>query len=179
MLRFKYLRSDIGSFHIQVHISVIPLLLGFLLQFIKSIDTIFGFRSTGLRLTAHPFQLLTQQVIGSLYLRIHCLHTFLALLQVIAVVSFILEYLLTINFNDLTTYAIQEITIVCHHQDTDIGTAQVSFQPFSHFQIEVVGRLIEDDQFRVSDQDVGKCHPFQLSAGQMFHFLVEVCDLQL
>ena len=59
MLRFKYLRSDIGSFHIQIHISVIPLLLGFLLQFIKSIDTIFSLRSTGLRLTAHPFQFLT------------------------------------------------------------------------------------------------------------------------
>ena len=179
MLRFKYLRSDIGRFHIQVHISVIPLLLGFLLQFVESIDTIFGFRATCLRLTAHPFQFFTQQVIGSLYLRIHRLHTFLAFLQIIAVVSFILEYLLTIYFNDLATYPIQEIAVVRHHQDTDIRTAQISFQPFGHFQIEVVGRLIEDDQLRVGDQDIGKCHPFQLSTGQMFHFLVEVCNLQL
>ena len=66
-----------------------------------------------------------------------------------------------------------------NHQDTDIGTAQVTFQPFGHFQVEVVGRLIQNDQFGVGNQNVGQCHTFQLPTGQMFHFLIEVCDLQL
>ena len=59
MFGLEYLRTDIGSLDIQIHVSVIMLLFSFLLQFIKSIDTIFSLRSTGLRLPAHPFQFLT------------------------------------------------------------------------------------------------------------------------
>ena len=66
-----------------------------------------------------------------------------------------------------------------HHQDTDIGPVQIIFQPFGHFQIQMVRRLIQDNQFRVRDQDIRQGNPFQLSSGQFPDLLIEVMNLQL
>ena len=43
----------------------------------------------------------------------------------------------------------------------------------------MVRRLIQDNQFRVRDQDIRQGNPFQLSSGQFPDLLIEVMNLQL
>ena len=43
-----------------------------------------------------------------------------------------------------------------HHEQTEVCAAQVIFQPFSHIKIEMVGRLIQNQQVRLSDKGIGK-----------------------
>ena len=33
-----------------------------------------------------------------------------------------------------------------HHQQSEVGTAQIIFQPFGHIKVEVVGRLIDGNR---------------------------------
>ena len=177
--RLENLRTNVRSLHVQVHLSGIPLLLRFLFQLIKGIDTVLRFRAPCLRLAAHPIQFRTEKILRALHVGVHRLDTLLAFLQIITIITFIRIDLLIIDLDDLTTNTIQEVTVVRHHQDTDIGPAQIIFQPFGHLQIQMVRRLIQDNQFRVRDQDIRQGYPFQLSSGQFPDLLIEVMNLQL
>ena len=179
MFRLENLGTDIRRLHIQVHVACVMLLLRFLFQFVESVDPVFGFGPASLRLTAHPVQFLAKQVACPVDFRIQSLYAFLTFFQVIAVISFILVNLLPVYFDDLATDTVQEITVVRHHQYANVRTRQVSFEPFGHLQIQVVGRFVEDNQFRIGNQDVCQRHALQLSAGKRFHLLIEILYLQL
>lgn len=71
-----------------------------------------------------------------------------------------LEHKAGVYTYQIRTNTIQEVTVVRHHQDTDIGPAQIIFQPFGHLQIQMVRRLIQDNQFRVRDQDIRQGYRF-------------------
>ena len=179
MVRFEYLTADIGCFHIQLHIVVIKTLFSYFLQFIESLFAITRFMPTSLRHTTHPFQLCAIQIVGAGDLDIRCINTFLPFLQIITIVSFILINLTIVYFNDFGADTIQKIAVVRHHKQTEVGAAQIIFQPFSHIKIEVVGRLIQDQKIRFSDKGVGKCHTLQLTTGKVLYLLVEITYLQL
>ena len=179
MFRLENLRSDIRRLHIQVDITDLMLLFGFLFKLVESIDPVLRFCPTRLRLTAHPVELLAKQVTGPVHLGIQRVHSFLSFFQIIAVIPFILINLFPVYLDNLTTDTIQKITVVRHHQNTNVRARKISFQPFGHFQVQVVGWLVKDDQFGIGDQHVCQSHPFQLPAGKRFHLLVEVMDFQL
>ena len=80
---------------------------------------------------------------------------------------------------DFGTDAVEEVTVVRHHQQAEVGAAQVFFEPFRHIEVEVVGRLVEYQQVGFGDEGIGKCHALQLPAGEVFYQLVEVADFEL
>ena len=101
-------------------------------------------------------------------------------LQVIAIISLILIDLTIIYFNDFGTDTVEEVTVVRHHEQTEVCAAQVIFQPFSHIKIEMVGRLIQNQQVRLSDKGIGKrLNVLQLSTRKMLYLLDLVFYLQL
>ena len=179
MLRLENLRSDIRSLHIQIDVTGLMLLFGFLFQLVKSIDPVLRLCPASLRLAAHPVELLAKQVAGPIHLGIQRIHPLLSFFQIIAVIPLILINLFPVYLDNLATDTVQKITVVRHHQNTNVRARKISFQPFSHFQIQVVGRLVKDDQFGIGDQYVCQSHPFQLPTGKRFHLLVEIINLQL
>ena len=132
-----------------------------------------------LRHPAHPVEFRTVKVVGTLYFYTFSFDTFLTFLKIITIVTFILIDLLIVYFDNLRTNTIKEITVVSHHQQAEVGTAQVVFEPFGHIKIEVVGGLIKNQEFRFGNQGVGKGDTLQLSTGQLLHFLVEVTNFEL
>ena len=52
--------------------------------------------------------------------------------------------------------------------------AQVAFEPQHRLGVEVVGRLIEQEQFRLFEEKPAQCHAPPLAAGQFCHLGV-VC----
>ena len=65
------------------------------------------------------------------------------------------------------------------HEQRLVAAAQESLQPLYHFQVEVVGRLVEYQEFGVGDEHVGQRHALLLSAAQLAHGLAEVDYFQL
>ena len=65
-----------------------------------------------------------------------------------------------------------------HHQQPRAACRQILFEPLGHIGVEVVGRLVEDQQVRLAYQHVGQRHALELSARKGPDPLSEVADLQ-
>ena len=134
---------------------------------------------SGARHAAHPVQFRTIKVVGTRHLGIRCVDTFLTFLQIIAIVPFVSIYGTVVQFQYDGTNPIQKITVVCHHQQTQLGTFQITFKPLYHFQVEMIGRLVQNQQIRFGNQHIGQGHPFKLPARQRRNLLIERMDFQL
>ena len=139
---FEYLGTDIGSFYIELHLAVIEPLLSYLFELVEGFFAIACLVSTSLRHTAHPLQFGAIEVVGTFYLHIGGIDAFLTLLQIVAIITLIGINLLVVNLVNFGAHTVQEIAVVRYHEQTQGSTAEVSFQPFGHFEVEVVGRLV-------------------------------------
>ena len=66
-----------------------------------------------------------------------------------------------------------------HHQQRLVASLQIALQPLNHLQVQMVGRLVEDDEVRFRQQHVGQCHTLLLSTRQLSHGLLQVANFQL
>ena len=66
-----------------------------------------------------------------------------------------------------------------HHEQSLVATIQISLQPLNHLQIQMVRRLIENQQVRISNQHIGEGYTLLLSTAQMSHGLLQVANFQL
>ena len=76
-------------------------------------------------------------------------------------------------------YAVEEVAVVCHHEQSLVATLQIPLKPFYHLEVEVVCRFVEDEQVGLGDEHVSQCDALLLSATQLTHRLCEVGDVQL
>ena len=53
-----------------------------------------------------------------------------------------------IHFHDSCCHTIQKVTVMRNHQDRSPELDQIFFQPFGHIEIQVVGRLVQNQQVR-------------------------------
>ena len=135
--------------------------------------------STGLWLTAHPFQLPAIKVLRVLNLSPKVVHALLSFLQVVGVVAAIGIDALIVELQYHVAHLVEEESVVGHHKDGLVAPVQIAFQPFYHFQVEMVGRLVEHQEVWLGNQHVGKCHTLLLSTAQLSHGLLQVGDVQL
>ena len=135
--------------------------------------------STCLWHASHPFQFRAIEVVGSCYLCLAVVYAFLAFLQIVAVVAPIGVDGLVVEFEDDRADAIEEESVVGHHQQRLVAPAEKSLQPLYHLKVEMVRRLVEYQQVGIGNQHIGQSHAFLLSATQLPHRLLQVTDLQL
>lgn len=135
--------------------------------------------SARLWLPAHPVQFLAIQVVGPCYLRPCVVNALLALLQIVGVVAAVGIDGLVVDLQDQVAHLVEEVAVVRHHQQRLVTSTQIALQPFYHLEVEVVGRLVEDQEVGLQQQHVGQGHPLQLSTTQFAHLLLQVLDAQL
>ena len=84
------------------------------------------------------------------------------------------EYLQEINLENAAR-VISEMdsddAVVCHHEQAQAATVQVLFQPFRHVQVEMVSRLVQNQQIRSDGQ---KSH-IRLAAKITLTFCIIIC----
>ena len=68
------------------------------------------------------------------------------------------------KLEDVGTYPVEKITVVGDHQQRHGRSPEKVFEPFHHFQIQVVGRFVQNEQFGFADKYVGQCYPFELTS---------------
>ena len=55
------------------------------------------------------------------------------------------------DLNDVVGYLIQKVAIMGDHDEGKVLSGKVILQPFDHVEVEVVGRLIENQEFGLVD----------------------------
>ena len=140
----EYLAANIGCLYIQLYIIVIETLLGYLLQFIKSIFPVTCLMPSGFAAYAASIQ----APYDTGYWRVLSLRSWLrCALRVFPDNSCNCPlygiYTAIVYLDYLRADAVEEVAVVRHHQQSEVGTAQIIFQPFGHIKVEVVGRLIQ------------------------------------
>src|SRR5699024_7464169 len=107
---------------------------------------------TCLRTGANPCQFVLQ-TLTQLGILLACyFQTFGLLLQVGGVVAFVWVQLAAVNLTDPTRYVVKEVAVVCNGQNSAWVVFQVLFQPLHGLSIQVVSRLIEQQQVWLAQQ---------------------------
>ena len=155
ILALEDLRADIHVARFQTDLSFLNALLGNLLQLIESLLTVAGLMTSGLRHSAHPLQFPSVQVVGPHDFSPCIVDAFLPFLQIIRIVATVSIDGTVVQLQNQVTHLVQEITVVCHHQQCFVPSCQITLQPFNHLQIEMVRGLVENQQVGFCNQHVG------------------------
>ena len=87
-------------------------------------------------------------------------------LQVGRVVAFVGIGAATVEFEDPFGDVVQEVPVVGDRQDRPGVGGQVLLEPLHALGVQVVGRLVEQQQVRFGQQQLAQRHPAALTAGQ-------------
>ena len=83
-----------------------------------------------------------------------------------------------VDLDNLRADPVEKVTVVRDHQQRQFRPREILFQPACHLQVEMVCRLVEDQQVRFRNQRIGQRDPFGLAAREIFCLLVESGDVQ-
>ena len=172
ILAFKNLATNINCRSLQSDLPVLNALFGNFFKFIECLFTIACFMATSLWLPAHPVKFSSIQIFRMLYLSTKIIHSFLTFLQIICIVTSIGINSLVVQFKDNITNLIKEETIVSNHENSLVSTIQITLQPFYHFQIQMVSRLIQHQKIGFFYEYISKCHTFLLTTTELPHRLL-------
>ena len=128
--------------------------MGFLLQFIEGVYTGSCFGPSGLRHATHPFQFSAVKAFGFIHLGTFVVFALGFLFNIIGVGTCLVNVgvattaavkieAAVVEFNDVLTYMVEEVTVVCNHQYGQPLFAEKFLQPFNHGNVEMVGGLVE------------------------------------
>ena len=180
MLNLQNLRPQTLHLHAKLHLLLHIGTFHLLGQIIERINPTFTLGCTRFWHLSHPFQLPPKGIAILLSLTGLNLFAHRLLLYKIAVIPLIRIQNAPVQLQYFIANTIQKITIVRHQQQCQIFITQILLQPLNHVQIQVVGRLIQNQQIGHINQNPRQSHTLLLSATQRTHRLghVRFIDIQ-
>ena len=156
--------EDFQFFFLFLHI--------FIQQLIVRIQTGFTLCLTCLRSHTYPFQLTFQcltTLAGSLFFHFHTLGL---LFQPARVITLPWNTFTTVQLQNPSSHMVKEVTVVCYSNHRTFILLQVLFQPVDTFCIQVVGRLVQQQDVRFLQQQTTESYTTAFTSRQIFHRLV-------
>src|SRR6185295_1426038 len=101
------------------------------------------------------------------------------LFNVVSVVARKILNTATIYFEDAICDTIQKVSIVSYQQQRARITRKISFKPRNRIRVQVIRRLIEDQQIGVRDQRVRERDSFPFATRERTHSRRCVADTKL
>jgi len=74
-----------------------------------------------------------------------------------------------VEFENPAGDVVEKVAVVGDDQDRARIIAQMAFEPGHRLGVEVVGRLVEEKEFRLFQQQPAQRHPAALTAGEFCH----------
>ena len=143
-----------------------------------ALDARLGLRRARWRTAPHPLGLAAQQVLAR-GLRVALRHEpRRALLEVIAVAALVRDETAAIELDDAIDDPIEEVTVVGHEHQRRRRLEEPILEPIGDKRIEVVRRLVEEEQLRTRQQQARERHPSPLTAGEIGRIRVEVRQIE-
>ena len=141
-------------------------------QFVVTVKTCLSLGLAGLGRHTHPFEL-TLQGLLALALGFLLLGQALGLLfQPAAVIALPGDALAAVQLQNPAGHVVEEVTVVGHGNDRALILLQVLLQPVDGLGIEVVGRLVEQQDVGFLQQQAAQSHTAALTTAQVFGQLV-------
>jgi hypothetical protein len=104
-----------------------------------------------------------------IFVRVHQLRLALFLLLHVFLVSAVIDMrTLVPHLHDLAHGHVQKVAVVRDQHKRILVVAQIVFEPVARLQIEVVGRLVEQQQRRLFEQQLGQRDAHLPAAGELF-----------
>ena len=168
MLQFRHQLAGAVA-RIQTHLHLTLLLAAgsaFAPQLLQAQHAAFVARAPRLYALAYPHFFLRQHLVElGIDHRLVRQHAFLDLL-VCREVAGEARQLAAVQFDDARGDVIQETPVVGDQQHAAAETGEQTFQPLDGSEIQVVGRLVEDQYFRLGHQRLRQRHALAHAAGQ-------------
>ena len=147
-------------------------------QILKAVEPAFALGGSGRRGGAHPFKLALHVGPGTLLNRLGVGPAFGTLFQEIAEVAVVAVQGVVFQLQDAVAHVFQEVTVVRDHQERCAHRGEPLLQPGNHVKVQVVGRLVEDQEVRRFQQHLSQRHPSFLSTAQLAHRPLEVVQVE-
>ena len=128
------------------------------------VHTRFGFGSAGLRRFAHPVKFPLEQFVLAVVSGGFIFLPERFFFKIIRVRSGVTAEFPSFEFNDAIAYVFKEVAIVRNHEKRDARLLKEFFEPFNHFDIQVVGRLVQNKKIRLLQQDFYQSQTLLLSS---------------
>ena len=136
-------------------------------QFVERADTRLGLGLAGLGTLPDPGQLVLDRLLTALVLARFLFESLGLFLQIGGVIAFIDEVARAIELEDPVHHIVQEVAVMGDEDDVAGIIDQMLFQPGDAFGVEMVGRLIEQQDVRLFQQQTGQRHAALFTAGQL------------
>ncbi len=135
-------------------------------QLVETLDTEYRPRAPRLDALANPHFFFLEQLVGTGIGQPLFMQQLLLALLILAVAAGKIHQLAAVEFDDARAHAVEEGAVVGDEEQRDAGLDQQGLQPFDGGDVEVVGRLVEQQHFRRNGQRLGQRQPFLLAAGK-------------
>ena len=141
-------------------------------EFVVRVKTCLTLCLTGFRSHTHPFQLTLQGLTAFAGCLLLHFHTFGLLFQPGRVVTFPGNAFTTIQFENPSGNMVEEITVVRHCNNCSLILLEMLFQPVDRLCVQVVGRLVKQQNIRLLQQQAAEGDTTTLSSGEICHRLI-------
>ena len=121
-------------------------------QFIIRVNTSFRLCLTCFRIFSNPLKLISKSTLTSRFFFFLLFKTFSLLLKPRRIITLIRYALPAIKLQNPTCYIIQKITIVSNHNDCTVIILKMLFKPRNRFGIQMISRLVKQQQIRFLQQ---------------------------
>ena len=165
-MKFNGLFAHSGLYRINLH-SLIPYRCGTVFQCLKTIQSCTLFGTSCTTSSFCPFDFHTE---NTLSFPLGCQFHFLSgsfHFQKTRITCLITVKFTMADLQDLVGNPVQKIAVMSNHDHHPFKTVQIIFQPGSHFVVQVVGRLIQNQHIRRIGKYCCQCYSFFLASGKM------------
>ena len=155
-----------GQVELHAAHGVAPL-LALLTQMVKAFDARLSSGPASLDALANPHFFLSQQFVGTGVDDSLLRHLLFLLQLVLGEVTGVAQQPSTVQVDHSGGHVVQEGAVVADDDGTAFVFVQQPFQPADGFKVQMVGRLVQQQDVGTADQSLGQCHPFLQPARQI------------
>ena len=122
---------------------------------------------TRLRTGAHPLELFRERALTCRALLLLECETCLLLFEPAGVVALKREAAAAVNLEDPARDVVEEVAIMGDRDDAALVVVQKAFEPGDRLGVEMVGRLVEQEQVGRREQQATECDATLLATGEV------------
>ena len=141
-------------------------------QFLVGVESGFSLRLSGLGCHINPFQLALQRLAAFACLLLFLRHPFGFLVEPRRVVAFPRDTFAPVEFENPACHMVEEVAVVGNADDCPGILLQMLFEPIDRFRIEVVRRLVEQQDIRLLEQEAAESHAAPFATRKRIDYLV-------
>ena len=135
----------------------------------ECIDSVLRLASPGAGGRVNPLEFTAEQVADLVGLGVVVGYALRAFFEIILIVTPVQIYAAAVQFHHRIAHSVKEIPIVGHHQQGAAAATQDLLQSLDRLDVQVIGRLVHNEEFGFEGEHLAEGDPLDLAAGERVH----------